>query len=137
MKRVKVEKKAGDKLAPLSRLEGVIMGVLWDHTQSTAKEIRETLLDTKPLAHTTVLTVLSRLQEKGYIREVPSLGRSLMFRPIVPKEEIARSSVVEVLSRFFGNSPERLLAHLVEENDITGDDLERLRKRLKDVQKEG
>jgi predicted transcriptional regulator len=127
---VKHDKKK-DGLAPLSRLEGVIMGVLWDKGDSTAKEVRKILLDTKPLAHTTVLTILSRLKEKGYIKEVPSLGRSLTFRPVVPREKIAKSSVAEVIARFFGGNPEKLVAHLVEERHLKRDDLEEIRTKLK------
>jgi BlaI family transcriptional regulator, penicillinase repressor len=118
-------------IPPLSRLEAVIMGVLWESGDSTAKEVRQILLDVKPLAHTTVLTILSRLKEKGYIKEVPSLGRSLTFRPIVPREKIARSSVAEVIARFFGGSPERLVAHLVEEKHIKQEDLDDIKRKLK------
>ncbi|MCG3199939.1 MAG: Transcriptional regulator BlaI [bacterium] len=119
-----------NKIAPLSRLEGLIMGVLWERGDSTAKEVREYLEETKPMAHTTVLTILSRLQEKGYIKQIPSLGRSLLFRPIVSKEKVARTSVLELLARFFGGSPEKLVAHLVEEADITTKELDTIRRKL-------
>ena len=125
------KKREDGEIPPLSRLEGVIMGVLWDLGQSTAKEIREVLLDTKPLAHTTVLTILSRLKEKGYIEEVPSLGRSLTFKPVVPKEKMAREGVVEILTRFFGGSPEGLVQHLIDEKKLTKSDLDDLRKKLR------
>ena len=118
-------------IPPLSRLEAVIMGVLWNKGDSTAKEVREVLLETKPLAHTTVLTILSRLKEKGYIKEVPSLGRSLTFRPIVPREKIARTTVAELIARFFGGSPEELVAHLIEEKHLSQDDLDEIRRKLK------
>ncbi|MCB9770154.1 MAG: BlaI/MecI/CopY family transcriptional regulator [Candidatus Omnitrophica bacterium] len=107
------------------------MGVLWDLGESTAKEIRAVLLDTKPLAHTTVLTILSRLKEKGYIREVPSLGRSLTFKPIVPKEKMAKEGVGEVISRFFGGNPEGLVQHLIDEKKISKADLDDLRKKIR------
>ncbi|MCA9413041.1 MAG: BlaI/MecI/CopY family transcriptional regulator [Candidatus Omnitrophica bacterium] len=125
------KKREDGELAPLSRLEGVIMGVLWDLGESTAKEIRAVLLDTKPLAHTTVLTILSRLKEKGYIREVPSLGRSLTFKPIVPKEKMAKEGVGEVISRFFGGNPEGLVQHLIDEKKISKADLDDLRKKIR------
>jgi len=130
VRRVLRDKDGKKKQAPLSRLEGLIIGVLWDRTEATAKEVREILADTKPMAHTTVLTVLSRLQEKGYIKQVPSMGRSLMFRPIVSRDHVARLTVTEVLARFFGGSPEQLVAHLVEEENLKPAELEKLRRRL-------
>ncbi len=125
------KKREDGELAPLSRLEGVIMGVLWDLGESTAKEIRKVLLDTKPLAHTTVLTILSRLKEKGYIKEVPSLGRSLTFKPVVPKEKMAREGVVEIISRFFGGNPEGLVQHLVDEKKLSKAELDDIRKKFR------
>jgi predicted transcriptional regulator len=124
--------KIAPKIAPLSRLEAVIMGVLWERGDSTAKEVREYLEEVKPMAHTTVLTILSRLQEKGYIKQVPSLGRSLLFRTIVSKKSVARTSVVELLTRFFGGAPEQLVAHLVEQEDMTTKELDTIRKKLED-----
>jgi len=120
-----------DKNPPLSRLEAVLMGVLWEKGDSTAKEVRAALLETKPLAHTTVLTILSRLKKKGYIKEVPSLGRSLTFRPIVPREKAAKASVEEVIAHFFDGSPEKLVTHLIENKHLSREDLDDIRKKLR------
>lgn len=118
------------RIAPLSRLEALIMSVLWEKGDSTAKEVRQILEDSKPMAHTTVLTILSRLQEKGYIKQIPSLGRSLLFRTVVTREKVAKTTVAEVLARYFGGSPERLVAHLVEQENLSTKELEGLRKKL-------
>jgi predicted transcriptional regulator len=127
-----VAKEQNNKIAPLSRLEALIMSVLWEKGDMTAKAVREYLEETKPMAHTTVLTILSRLLEKGYIKQVPSLGRSLLFRPIVSREKVARTNVVELIARYFGGSPELLVTHLVEQEDLTTKELDAIRRKLEE-----
>lgn len=63
-----------DAMAGLGVLERMLMNILWDSDQPLpANELRDRLLDpaaarsTKPLATTTVLTVLSRLENKGFV----------------------------------------------------------------------
>lgn len=104
-----------------------VMGVLWAQGSATVAEVRDRLVD--DLAYTTVLTVLRTLEEKGHVTHVEE-GRAHRYSPTVQEAE-ARSSALKVLvKRVFGGSPTALVAHLVDEDEVSRSDLRRMRKLL-------
>ena len=107
----------------LSPLEREIMEVVWREGRVTAKQVKETLDSTRPLALTTILTVLRRLKNKKYVKEVPSLGRSIVFKPAVSRELVIRRSIKELLKQFFSGSPSALMAHLLKNENISDKEL--------------
>lgn len=86
----------------------------------------------EPLAYNSVLTTIRILEQKGYV-EHRQEGRAFIYRPIVAEEEASRSEVKHVLSRFFGNSRERLLLTLLGDGEISREELERLKTMIRDV----
>jgi len=119
----------------LSELERQVMSALWDRGRSTARDLREILEPEKPLALTTILTILARLRKKGYIIEVPRLGRSMVFAPLVPRKSVAQKCIRGLLKQFFSGSPSSLVAHLLESEKISDEELAEIRKRLEEKMK--
>lgn len=111
----------------LSALEQELMLVIWDKGRTTAKEIKATLDKTRPLAQTTILTVLSRLKSKGYVHEVPSLGRSLVFEASVPKENVANRDVQRLIDHYFSGSPSEMVAYLVSNGSLEREEVQAMR----------
>jgi len=92
--------------------------------EGTAKDVQQGLAPVQ-LAHTTVATVLTRLEKKGVlISEVR--GRERFFRSIVDENELRRSMVSTLVSNLFKGDPKALMAHLVSESDMQVDELEAL-----------
>ena len=60
-------------LRELSSLERRVMQVIWEKNKATSKEIKKALEPTKQLALSTILTILSRLEKKQYIKEIYQL----------------------------------------------------------------
>ncbi|MCX7013063.1 MAG: BlaI/MecI/CopY family transcriptional regulator [Candidatus Sumerlaeota bacterium] len=118
-------------LEELTPLETEIMQVVWDCGDATAAEIAQTLRKTPPLADTTIYTVLARLRKKGYIAPIPTIERSLRFAPVIPREQVGGRSLRGLLQDFFGNSPRRLLAHLLQAGEVDEKELAEIRKLLK------
>ena len=114
----------------LTNLERQIMEVIWKLKKTTSKEIKEHLDAEKPLALTTILTVLARLMEKKYIKEIPSLGRTRVFQPIIPKESVAGKTLRKVIKQFFSGSPSELMAHLLKNENISEEELGEIRNLL-------
>jgi predicted transcriptional regulator len=104
-----------------------VMSVLWERGPSTVAEVRKALDDT--LAYTTVLTVLRILEEKGHIAHTTE-GRAHRYRPLVERAAAGGSALKRVTRRLFGGSPELLLTRLVEDEDLTHEELERMRDLL-------
>lgn len=72
---------------PLGFLEAELLAVLWQRGGwLSAPEIHEAVLNTRPLAYTTVSTVLIRLWQKGHLDRVRD-GRSFAYRTLRSKEE--------------------------------------------------
>jgi predicted transcriptional regulator len=104
-----------------------VMSVLWERGPSTVAEVRKALDDT--LAYTTVLTVLRILEEKGHIAHTTE-GRAHRYRPLVERAAAGGSALKRVTERLFGGSPELLLTRLVDDEELTHEELERMRDLL-------
>jgi BlaI family penicillinase repressor len=106
-----------------------IMTVLWEAGPSTVAEVQRRL--EAPLAHNTVLTMLTILEGKGYVGHTVE-GRAHRFHPLVDREAAGSSVLERVTEKLFGGSAELLLTHLVRDRRRVGDDEIRRMRRLLD-----
>ncbi|MBL0028318.1 MAG: BlaI/MecI/CopY family transcriptional regulator [Rhodanobacteraceae bacterium] len=113
----------------LSDLQLDLMRVLWSREEASVGEIAEALAESRGLAHTTVATLLTRLAKRSLV-SVRRDGRVLIYRAEVAEPEVRRSMVGGLLRSVFGGDPKALLAHLVNERDVSSRDLERIRELL-------
>jgi predicted transcriptional regulator len=104
-----------------------IMAVLWERGPSTVAEVRRAL-DTE-LAYNTVLTVLRILEEKGHVTHEEE-GRAHRYAPLVERAEAGGSALRRVTRKLFSGSPELLLTRLVEGEDLSEDEVRRMRDLL-------
>lgn len=119
-----------DKVS-LSDLQLNIMRVLWDQPNSSAAQVTEMLRDSRALAHTTVATLLTRLEKRGLLSSRRE-GRQIYYTPLVSESQIQRSMLADLLATVFrGNTP-ALLSHLVQEDEIKVDDLEKIRQLIEE-----
>ena len=106
-----------------------VMGVLWDLGSGTVAEVRDRL--PADLAYTTVLTILRNLEAKGFLRRQDE-GRAHRYFPRVQQKAARRRALRRLIDTLFLGSPEALLAHLVDEHDLSPTELRRVAKRLSD-----
>lgn len=123
-------KKSPAELPELTGLELELMRVIWERGTATAAEIGEALGPRRPLAGTTIHTVLANLRRKGSIEPVPTVERALRFAPRIPRDQVATRTLRQVMQNFFGNSPQRLMAHLLREESVSEAELGELKKLL-------
>ena len=106
-----------------------VISVLWDRGPSTVAEVQTALADR--LAYTTVLTILRILEEKGYVGHTTE-GRAHRYQPLVERAAAGGSALRRLTQRLFSGSPELLLTRLVEDEELTEDELRRMRDLLAD-----
>ena len=88
------------------------------------------------LAYTSVLTTVRILEQKGYVQHRQE-GRAFLYSPCIAEHDASRSEVSHLLHRFFGNSREKLLLTLLGEEDITQDELQRLKGAIAEAEAAG
>jgi len=111
----------------LGKVQLEIMKVLWQRGRATAREITEELSRSQPIAHSTVQTLLRKLEAKGAVtHEVED--RTFLFRPLYQQAEVERTAARDLLTRVFNGSVYGLVAHLLQHEPISRDELQRLRQ---------
>ena len=122
---------ARKKSVNLTDAELRLMEVVWQRSPATVADVAEAV---PQLAYSTVLTTLRILEEKGYLSHTKE-GRAFVYAPVVDRTEASRSAVRHLVSRFFGNRADLLVQNMIEDEAISTDELESL-KRLISEEKE-
>jgi BlaI family transcriptional regulator, penicillinase repressor len=120
---------ARSKSATLTEAELRIMNVLWDKGLATVHEVLQALPSKPNLAYNSVLTIIRILETKGYVKHVKD-KRAHIYMSRIDREDATRFEVRHLVSRFFGNSHERLLLNILEESSIDAEELARVRELL-------
>jgi BlaI family penicillinase repressor len=115
---------------PLSPLELEVMNVVWQLGDCTSAQVTSAFAKKRPLAPTTIRTVLANLRNKHYIKPIPAIGRGFTFRPTVPRESVARRSLRELLGSLFAGSPHQAIAYMLEDTDISESELDEIRRMI-------
>ena len=118
----------------LGKVQLEIMRVLWRRGKATAREITDDLSAQTPIAHSTVQTLLRKLEAKGVVRH-ESEDRTFVLYPLHEENEVATSATRELLSRLFGGSVPELVAHLLTHERISRAEMERLRTMIEEAEK--
>jgi len=111
----------------LGRVQLQIMEVLWREGRATARRITDELSRAKPIAHSTVQTLLRKLEAKGIITHDVE-DRTFIFRPLYQPSDITASATRDLLSRVFHGSVYGLVAHLLQNETISSEERQRLRQ---------
>lgn len=118
----------------LSDLQLSILRVLWQQGEASAAEVQSALEKDRPLALTTVATVLSRLEKRGVVRH-RSEGRLFIYSPAVTEEAVSQSMLGALVDSVFQGDPADLIGHLVARRDVSPGDLDRMRALIEDARK--
>jgi len=119
-----------DQDVALSDLQIAVVRVLWQRGETSVVDVAKVLGEERGLKHTTVATLLTRLEKRGVVAQRRE-GRQLMYRASVSESQVRRSMVGDLIGVLFGGDSRELVAHLLRESEIEPGDLERLRKHLK------
>lgn len=118
----------------LASLQLAIMQVLWQRGEATVAEVREMLGEERPLAYTTVATMLTKMERKGQVKHRTE-GRVHVYRPAIEKETVSRSMVTDLAARLFMGDVEQMVSHLLEGCEVSPRELSRLRTLIREKEK--
>ena len=113
----------------LTQAELRLMRLLWSIGECSVQDLVSAMPEESRLAYTSVLTTVRILEDKGYVRHRQA-GRAFVYTARVAEQDAQQSEVRHVISRFFGDSRERLMLALLGDDDVSTDELERLKKAI-------
>jgi len=111
------------------------MKILWRRGESAVTDLVAALPEGEPLAYNSVLTTIRILEQKGYVSHRQE-GRAFVYRPRVAEGEASRFEVRNVLNRFFGNSREQLVLSLLGDEEISSEEMQRLKQAIRSANTE-
>jgi BlaI family transcriptional regulator, penicillinase repressor len=121
--------------ARLTDLQLAIVRVLWERGEGTVVDVQDALLPQRPLAQTTVATILSRLEKRGLVAH-RSEGRVFVYRATVTEPQVRRSMVTELTELLFDGSPAALVSHLLHEREIDRSDLDEVKRLIASAERD-
>ena len=108
--------------------------MVWERPPVAASAVVEVLEDRKHWTLATVRTLLRRLVNKGALQQ-DSEGKRYIYAPLISMAECARQESESFLDRLLGRAPSEAILHLVNRADLSKEDIQELRRILRDKEK--
>ncbi len=119
----------------LSRLETEVMDIVWDLGECSSAEVIAAFSKKRPLAPTTIRTVLANLRKKGYLEPIPTIEPGFRLRATVERASVARKTLKSLVANLFGGSPRQAIAYLLKDEKLNDADLEEIRRLIDNQRK--
>ena len=103
-----------------------IMRVLWERTEATVVEIHQALRAERPLAATTIATLLSRLEKRGLVA-YRTEGRQYVYRAVLQEQDARENALVEVTKGLFAGDVATMVSQLLSSHELRPGDLVKVR----------
>ena len=114
----------------ISELEQKVMNIVWKCKGCSVRDVVAEIQKEKPIAYTTILTILQRLHEKGLIIKKEN-GKAYTYLPKISKSSYSKSIAQLFLKKFFGSFGDVGIASFAESiESLSADEKKRLLKLL-------
>ena len=110
---------------PLSPAQREIMDIIWDRGEASAFEVRAALSKKRDVARETVRTLLTRMEEKGWLKH-RLVARTYFYSAAIPKDADLGQRVLEIVDTLCGGSAERLMTALLDHRGLSDDEAKRI-----------
>ena len=117
----------------LTDTELEIMHVVWELDGGTVRQVHEILNQQRPLAYTTVMTMMNILEEKGHLTRRKE-GRAYRYQPVRPKSQVISGMVDDFVGRVFEGSAAPLVVSLVKDKKISKKDLDEIARLIRETE---
>lgn len=114
------------KRLPDSELE--LMMIIWHAGRPvTRPEIEDELHEERKLSATAILSFLSRLEEKGFLK-IEKQGKSNVYTPIIQEQDYTKKESKSILQKLYHNSIKNFMTALYDGDNLSNEDIEELQK---------
>ena len=120
---------------PLSEAQLEIMNVIWDRGEVTVGEVWKALCRRRNVARNTILTMVTRLEEKGWLRH-RAQGNTFWYRAVVPRKATLTRMVHQLVSTAFRGSAMGLVMTLVESGSLSEEEAKGIREMLEKAEQD-
>jgi len=116
----------------LTPQELAIMKVVWSLDQATVRQVYETMREKRPVAYTTVMTMMKILEGKGYLKKA-LVDRAHVYRPASPRQQVVGAMLRDFVDRVFDGAAGSLLLHLARDNKLTGKQKQLVKQLIEEI----
>lgn len=103
-----------------------ILRVLWERSEATVIEIQKALRAERPLATTTIATLLSRLEKRGLVA-YRSEGRQYVYRAVLQEQDARQNALIAVTQGLFAGDVPSMVSQLLSSHELRPGDLARVK----------
>ncbi len=126
--------KSPDAHLRLGELQLRILKELWARGEASVAEVHATVGSERSLAHTTIATMLRKMEERGLV-EHREEGRAFFYRAAVRAEEVNHNAAQHFLERLFEGSLTSAMSHLLRTRDVSREELDELGKMIAEAKR--
>ncbi|MDR3061516.1 MAG: BlaI/MecI/CopY family transcriptional regulator [Dysgonamonadaceae bacterium] len=114
----------------LTKAEEQVMQILWELERGTVQKVREKFENPKP-ARTTIATVLSILENKGFVTHEVN-GRANVYSPLIAKESYSKTQLFGIMKNYFDDSFASMASFFAKETNLSMEELDKLIESTRD-----
>ncbi len=117
----------------LGTAELEVLKALWERRRATVRQLLNQLHEQgRRVAYTTVLTVLTRLEQKGVVKSDKS-GMAYVYRPILTRANVTKSRLRSLIEQLYDGAAGPLVLQLMREKKFSADEIAELQKLIDQV----
>jgi len=120
----------------LSDFELEVMQLFWGSPESSAPQIHQIIEQSRSVSYSTVKTIIDRLEKKGALNRSKQEGRTIYYSPLVQKNQLRKPMIKDFIKRVFLGESKPLVAHILQEEELSLDDISYLESLLEQRKKE-
>ena len=115
---------------PLGEAELEMLQHVWHLREATVADVHEQVLEEREVAYTTVMSILKKLADKGYL-QYEREGRAYVYSPARRQEEVQGEMLSEIIDRVFSGSAVALAQRLAKQEDLSEEERAEIRQLIK------
>ena len=115
----------------LTENELEVMKILWTEAPLMVADILERISRKPKPAYTSLMTLIQGMEKKNYIKH-QAAGKAFTYNPVLPQKKFMKSEIHRIAQRLFNGTPGALVLNLVQQEELSKDEIKALKALLRD-----